>query len=125
MGYSSWIFLIKNKDDLQRIFDLIKTHNDSPHDGSHTVGETLNIEKIFEYKLKKYLYIYNYGGRDSTTSFILKNCSYDDKIYFPFNKPKMLNKYLDKGEFIWKPEKENDFPPDIFFEQTNLKKFTD
>jgi hypothetical protein len=64
MGRSEWGFLIKTKDDLDHVIELVKKHN-AP-ENAENMGETLEMYAIFKHRVNMYLCVGNGGGRDYT-----------------------------------------------------------
>jgi len=106
MGRREWGFLIKNKDDLKHVLELINEHNS---DGN--IGEELELGCIFKYKKKMYLCIANGGGGADTTDFIVENYT-GPLCYYPFDKPKWWLD-MDKQEILWKADSKKS-PESVF-----------
>ena len=94
MGFSEWGFLIRNKNDLDHIIELIEEHNNT-----EDLGEPLFATCVFKYKDTIYLIICNGGGRIRTSDFILKNYE-GTQCYYPFEKPSWWNS-TDEQQIIW------------------------
>lgn len=113
MGKSEWGFMIKNKNDLKHVIDVVKLHND--WNNTNEVGEVLYFFCIFRYKSKMYCCVGNEGGRNYTIPFIATHFKGKEQIFEPFEKPSWWFLF-DKQEMIWEAEKDSEIPdPDIIF----------
>lgn len=114
MEKSEWVFLIKNKEDLKHVIDVVSLHN---------IWENVNNEDckdlhficIFKYRSKMYCRIGN-GCDDYNTSsyktskFISIHFNSKRQIYEPFLTSQ------DKQKIIWQSNDDSNTPnPDIIF----------
>jgi hypothetical protein len=108
MGRSEWGFLIKTKEDLDHVLELVDEHN-----SRDDLGEELELTCIFKYRNKLYLCIGNGGGRSFTSEFIDKKYK-GELCYHPFDKPKWWMN-LDKQQIMWKADSKT--PPETIFKK--------
>ncbi|AYV85560.1 MAG: hypothetical protein Satyrvirus23_3 [Satyrvirus sp.] len=110
MGRSEWGFLVKSKDDIIKIIELLRKHNNL--ENCDLRGEDLHFYSAIQFNGEYYLCVGNLGRRQPTSDFIESN--YDGKVYYPFEKPSWWND-TEKYTYVW------NYDPKISFEE-NVEK---
>lgn len=92
MGIRTFLFLVRNQEELDEVIELVNKHNSAGLEAfnNREVGEELYFVWVITPKDKKQYFVeyYNGGGGEDTASFIRKNYSRPNHVYYPWMKPK-------------------------------------